>query len=119
LNARRNQLNYRGALANGLPIGSGEIESAHRYIAQQCLKRPGAWWRVDHAEYMLPLRITRRNGVGCLFGHVRQRRLARGKSERQPYRENPQRDCITLDRTPMRNLNLIIPSKKAIGTWFR
>jgi hypothetical protein len=55
-------LNYREALANDLPIGSGEIESAHRYIAQQRLKRPGAWWRVDHAEYMLALRITRRNG---------------------------------------------------------
>ena len=50
---RRNQLNYREALANDLPIGSGEIESAHRYIAQLRLKRPGAWWRVEHAEYML------------------------------------------------------------------
>jgi hypothetical protein len=62
LSDRRNQLNYRDALANDLPIGSGEIESAHRYIAQQRLKRPGAWWRVDHAEYMLALRISRRNG---------------------------------------------------------
>jgi hypothetical protein len=41
---RRNQLNYREALANDLPIGSGEIESAHRYIAQLRLKRPGARW---------------------------------------------------------------------------
>jgi hypothetical protein len=62
LGDRRNQLNYRDAMANDLPIGSGEIESAHRYIAQQRLKRPGAWWRVDHAEYMLALRINRRNG---------------------------------------------------------
>lgn len=61
LSARRTHLNYRDALANDLPIGSGEIESAHRYIAQQRLKRPGAWWRVDHAEYMLALRINRRN----------------------------------------------------------
>ncbi len=35
LSARQDQLNYREALAEGLPIGSGEIESAHRYIAQQ------------------------------------------------------------------------------------
>jgi hypothetical protein len=62
LSDRRNQLNYRDALAKDLPIGSGEIEGAHRYIAQQRLKRPGAWWRVKHAEYMLALRITRRNG---------------------------------------------------------
>jgi hypothetical protein len=62
LSARANQLNYRQALADGLPIGSGEIESAHRYVAQQRLKRPGAWWRVEHAEYMLALRINRING---------------------------------------------------------
>jgi hypothetical protein len=49
-------------VAKDLPIGSGEIESAHRYIAQQRFKRPGAWWRVKHAEYMLELRVTRRNG---------------------------------------------------------
>jgi hypothetical protein len=62
LSERRNQLDYREALAKDLPIGSGEIESAHRYIAQQRLKRPGAWWRVQHAEHMLALRINRRNG---------------------------------------------------------
>jgi hypothetical protein len=62
LSARANQLNYRQALARGLPIGSGEIESAHRYVAQQRLKRPGAWWRVEHADYMLALRINRING---------------------------------------------------------
>jgi len=62
LSTRRQQLNYRQALADKLPIGSGEIESAHRYVAQQRLKRPGAWWRVEHAESMLALRITRING---------------------------------------------------------
>lgn len=62
LTARRTQLDYPRALAGGLPIGSGEIESAHRYVAQQRLKRPGAWWRVEHAEHMLALRIMRING---------------------------------------------------------
>jgi hypothetical protein len=62
LSSRRAQLDYRGALENGLPIGSGEIESAHRYLAQHRLKRPGAWWRVEHAEHMLALRILRING---------------------------------------------------------
>ena len=62
LSPRANHLNYRQALADGLPIGSGEIESAHRYVAQQRLKRPGAWWRVEHAESMLALRINRING---------------------------------------------------------
>jgi hypothetical protein len=62
LGDRKEQLKYREALAEGLPIGSGEIESAHRYVAQKRLKLPGAWWRVEHAEYMLALRINRLNG---------------------------------------------------------
>ncbi len=62
LSGRRDQLKYREAVAEGLPIGSGEIESAHRYVAQKRLKLPGAWWRVEHAEHMLALRINRLNG---------------------------------------------------------
>ncbi len=62
LAARKDQLNYREAIAEGLPIGSGEIESAHRYVAQKRLKLPGAWWLVEHAEHMLALRINRLNG---------------------------------------------------------
>jgi hypothetical protein len=61
LSARRDQLKYREALAEGLPIGSGEVESAHRYVAQKRLKLPGAWWLVEHAEHMLALRINRLN----------------------------------------------------------
>lgn len=61
LNNRRGQLDYQGAIKRGLPIGSGEIESAHRYIVQQRLKRAGAWWRPDSAEHMLALRLNRAN----------------------------------------------------------
>ena len=63
LSQRPQQLNYQGALARELPIGSGEIESAHRYIVQQRLKRPGAWWRAANAEHMLALRVNRANGA--------------------------------------------------------
>jgi hypothetical protein len=61
LSQRREQLDYQSALARDLPIGSGEIESAHRYIAQQRLKRPGAWWRAANADHMLALRLNRAN----------------------------------------------------------
>ena len=61
LNNRTGQLDYQGAIKRGLPIGSGEIESAHRYIVQQRLKRPGAWWCPDNAEHMLALRLNRAN----------------------------------------------------------
>lgn len=48
--------------AAGLPVGSGEIESAHRTIPQKRLKLPGAWWRPDTLNKMLGLRILRANG---------------------------------------------------------
>ena len=61
LSQRDDQLHYQKAIERGLPIGSGEIESAHRYIVQQRLKRPGAWWCADNAEHMLALRLNRAN----------------------------------------------------------
>ena len=47
--------------AMGLPIGSGEVESAHRYIPQKRLKIPGATWHPDSINPMLALRIIRAN----------------------------------------------------------
>jgi hypothetical protein len=61
LSHRQDQLNYQSALTRGLPIGSGEIESAHRYIVQKRLKLPGAWWCAANAEHMLALRLNRAN----------------------------------------------------------
>lgn len=62
LAARLDPLNYPAAVAAGLPIGSGEIESAHRHVMQARLKRPGAWWTRDGAQAMLNLRVMRANG---------------------------------------------------------
>ena len=58
---RPEQFDYPKALQAGLPIGSGKIESAHRYVIQQRLKIPGAWWKIDNADKMLALRTTRAN----------------------------------------------------------
>ena len=61
LRNRLDYLDYQSAIQQDLPIGSGEIESAHRYIIQQRLKRPGAWWSPTHVEAMLALRLNRAN----------------------------------------------------------
>ena len=61
LSNRKDQLDYKGAIEKGLPIGSGEIESAHRYVIQKRLKLPGAWWITDNVESMLRLRVVRAN----------------------------------------------------------
>jgi hypothetical protein len=59
---RPNYFDYQRALAADLPIGSGEVESAHRYLFQSRLKIAGAWWKIDNAEKMLALRTLRANG---------------------------------------------------------
>lgn len=63
LRNRTHQLDYQSALEQGLPIGSGEIESAHRYVVQRRMKIAGAWWKADNAQAMLALRICRFNGL--------------------------------------------------------
>ena len=61
LHKRKDNLDYAGARAQGLPIGSGEVESGHRHVIQQRLKIAGAWWTLQNAEAMLRLRTTRTN----------------------------------------------------------
>ncbi len=62
LTNRPGQFEYQQALAAELPMGSGEIESAHRYVLQQRLKLAGAWWKEETAADMLALRTLRANG---------------------------------------------------------
>jgi len=61
LRNRLDQVDYLSAIEKELPIGSGEIESAHRYVVQARLKRPGAWWLPQNIDYMLALRLCRIN----------------------------------------------------------
>lgn len=58
---REGQFDYKAALENNLPIGSGEVESSHRHILQKRLKIPGAWWRLESAEEIAQLRAMRAN----------------------------------------------------------
>ena len=54
-------MNYAEHVKNNLPIGSGEIESAHRYVIQKRLKIAGSWWKASNAGNMLSLRTCRAN----------------------------------------------------------
>ncbi len=59
---RPGQFNYQNAIQDDLPIGSGEIESAHGYVIQERLKLSGCWWKLENAMTMLALRVLRTNG---------------------------------------------------------
>lgn len=54
-------VHYGDYKARGWPIGSGEVESAHRYVPQERLKISGACWHPDNVNPMLSLRVIRAN----------------------------------------------------------
>ena len=55
-------LHYDRALAEGLPIATGVIEGACRYLVNDRMGRTGAVWSVDGAEAVLRLRALRASG---------------------------------------------------------
>lgn len=57
------RINYHSARQGGYPIGSGGIESAHKFISHVRLKRSGAWWYVQNGNQMLALRCAKYNGT--------------------------------------------------------
>lgn len=61
LNNRLDCLDYAGAIAKDLPIGSGLIESGHRHVLQSRLKIPGSAWLPANAERIAQLRVVRAN----------------------------------------------------------
>jgi len=61
LTNRLDCLDYPRALALGLPIGSGLIESGHRHVLQARLKKPGIAWLRAHADQIAHLRVLRAN----------------------------------------------------------
>jgi hypothetical protein len=73
LNNRRHQLDYKTAIDKDLPIGSGDIESAHRYVIQDRLKKAGAWWKEENVESMLHLRLAIANSeLGDYWNSIRK-----------------------------------------------
>jgi hypothetical protein len=54
-------VNYGAYHEQGWPLGSGEVESAHRYSPQERLKITGACWNPDNVNPMLALRVVRAN----------------------------------------------------------
>jgi len=63
LDNQRDRLNYNACKEEGIPIGSGGIESANKFISHIRLKRSGAWWVVENGNAMLRLRCAMYNGT--------------------------------------------------------
>lgn len=63
LSNHKHRLNYEEYRDNGLPIGSGGIESSNKHICHVRLKRSGAWWLEENGNTMLGLRCAMYNGT--------------------------------------------------------
>jgi hypothetical protein len=86
LTVHANALDYGSKRAKGLPIGSGEVESGHRSVIQSRMKLPGAWWRVEHLNPMLALRVVRSNDWWQRFWS--------GGAHRWPSRHQPTKHAV-------------------------
>jgi len=75
INRFRDALDYSSFKSKGYPIGSGEIESAHKSIPQKRLKIPGASWHPDSINPMLALRILRADDWWNDFWNQRTEKL--------------------------------------------
>ena len=60
---RPGQFEYHEAIKNKLPIGSGKVESSHKYLIQQRIKIPGAYWKKNNMERILKIRELRENAL--------------------------------------------------------
>ena len=63
LDNQRDRLGYDACKEEGIPIGSGGIESANKFISHIRLKRSGAWWVEKNGNAMLRLRCAMYNGT--------------------------------------------------------
>jgi len=61
LDNRRDALDYAGAIAKELPIGSGLIESGHKHVLHARLKGAGTAWLPANADALAQLRVLRAN----------------------------------------------------------
>lgn len=59
---RTRLMHYREALDDGLPIATGVIEGACRYLVKDRMDRTGARWSLTGAEAVLRLRAVRASG---------------------------------------------------------
>jgi hypothetical protein len=61
---RPDTLDHAAAIAAGLPIGSGLIESGHKHVLPARRKLPGCAWLASNAESIAQLRVLRSNHRG-------------------------------------------------------
>jgi hypothetical protein len=63
LEKNRDRIHYETDREDGYPIGSGGIESSHKFVCHTRMKRSGAWWVKESGNSMLRVRCAVANGT--------------------------------------------------------
>ena len=80
---RTRLMHYQQALQDGLPIATGVIEGACRYLVKDRMERTGARWSLTGAEAVLRLRAVRASGDFDAYWHFHlEREQERNHSSR-------------------------------------
>lgn len=93
LQKRRDLMDYPTYRAAGWPIGSGSVESSHRWVVQARLKGAGMHWKPEHVNPMLAVRLALLNERWTEAWHDqhrlrrRQQHLKRQARQQQRLRE--------------------------------
>ena len=56
------RMNYKTYRDQGLLIGSGPMEAAHRHVIQQRMKLSGQRWTIQGAQQVANLKVTNKSG---------------------------------------------------------
>jgi len=91
--ANSHRMKYRLYREDGLPIGSGAVESAHRHVLQTRMKRAGQRWALRNARRMARLRAAYRTaGARRFYAAIRKAHqdtvtaAPRARARRQHFR---------------------------------
>jgi len=112
LEKRRGLMDYPTYRASGWPIGSGSVESSHKWVVQTRLKGSGMHWKPEHVNPMLAVRLALLNERWAeawqeqhrLRQHLqylaRQARQQQRFRERQVKRQEAQPPPVPVSSTP-------------------
>jgi hypothetical protein len=100
---RTRMMRYADALRDGLPIATGVIEGACRYLVKDRMDRTGACWSLQGAEAVLRLRALRASGdfEGYWQFHLAQEKQ-RNHAARYADREIP--NPLPVRKRPLRRV---------------
>src|SRR6185295_8833048 len=86
--ANAERMRYAEYLRDGLPIGSGIVESAHRHVLQTRMKQAGQHWSLERGRRMARLRAAYRT-AGPLRFHAAIRKAHSKRLPHKPKQPTP------------------------------